>query len=96
MVTLSDIQQKRAEILKLTDKYGADNVRVFGSVVRGTARPDSDLDLLVRYTVECSLIEHIALMQALETLLGVKVDVVEEESLHPLIRDKVLSEGVVL
>ena len=96
MVTLSDIQQKRVEILKLADKYGADNVRVFGSVVRGTARPDSDLDILVRFSEKCSLIDHIALMQSLEALLGVKVDVINEKVLHPLIRDKVLSEGVVL
>jgi len=96
MVTLSDIQNKRAQILKLADKYGADNVRVFGSVVRGTAGPDSDLDLLVRLAPGRSLIDRIALMQDLEDLLHIKVDVVNEKVLHPLIRDKVLSEGVAL
>lgn len=96
MVTLSDIQAKRAEILKLADKYGADNVRVFGSVVRGTAGPNSDVDILVRLEPGRSLIDHIALMQGLQALLGVKVDLVEDEALHPLIREKVLSEGIAL
>jgi predicted nucleotidyltransferase len=96
MVTLSDIKQKRAEILKIAATYGADHVRVFGSVVRGSAGPDSDLDILVRFSEKTSLIDHIALMQSLETLLGVKVDLVNEKVLHPLIRDRVLSEGVSL
>lgn len=96
MVTLSQIQQKKADILRIARMYGADNVRVFGSVVHGTAGPDSDLDILVRFSEEASLIDHIALMQNLEDMLGIKVDVVEEEALHPLIRDTVLSEGVAL
>jgi predicted nucleotidyltransferase len=96
MVTLSDIRQKRAEILKLADKYGADNVRVFGSVVRGTAGPDSDLDILVRFSEKCSLIDHIALMQDLEDMLHIKVDVVNEKVLHPLIRERVLKDVVAI
>lgn len=96
MVTLSDIQAKRAEILKLADKYGADNVRVFGSVVRGTAGPASDVDILVRFSEDCSLLDHIALMQDLAAMLGVKVDLVNEKVLHPFVRDRVLSEVVSL
>lgn len=94
MVTLSDIQQRRGEILKIASEHGADHVRVFGSVVRGTAGPNSDVDILVRFSENCSLLDHIALMQDLEAMLGVKVDVVGEDSLHPLIRDRVLNEGV--
>lgn len=96
MVTLSEIQQKRAQILKIAAAYGADNVRVFGSVVRGTAGPDSDLDLLVRMSRKSSLLDRIAIMQDLEDLLGVKVDVVNEKALHTVIREKVLKEGVPL
>jgi len=96
VVTLSDIQAKRAEILKIAEKYGAFDVRVFGSVVRGTAGPGSDLDILVRFSEDCSLLDHIALMQDLETMLDVKVDVVNEKVLHPLIRDRVLNEGISL
>lgn len=82
--------------MKLAAMYGADHVRVFGSVVRGTAGPDSDLDILVRFSGKASLIDHIALMQDLEDMLGVKVDVVSEKALHPLIRDSILSEVVSL
>lgn len=96
MVSFSQIQAKRADILRIAHEHKADNVRVFGSVVRGTAGPDSDLDILVRFSEKASLIDHIALMQDLEAILGIKVDVVEEDTLHPLIRDQVLSEVVSL
>ena len=96
MVTLSDIQKKRAEILKIAARYGADNVRVFGSVVHGTAGPDSDLDLLVWMSPKSSLLDRIAIKQDLEDMLGIPVDVVNEKALHYIIRDKVLREGVAL
>ena len=69
---------------------------LFGSVLREDFGPDSDLDILVRLESGRSLIDHIALKQSLEDLLGVEVDVVTEKALHPLIRDKVLQEGVFL
>ena len=96
MVTLSQIQRQKGEVLRIAHSHGADKVRVFGSVVRGTAGPESDLDILVRFSEETSLIDHIALMQELEDMFGIKVDVVEEEALHPMIRNKVLQEGVLL
>ena len=96
MVTLTDLQKNRAQILKIAATYGADHVRVFGSVVRGSAGPGSDLDLLVRMSPTSSLVDRIAIMQDLEDLLGVKVDVVNEKALHAVIREKVLREGVPL
>ncbi len=86
----------REEILRIAAKYGAYNVRVFGSVARGEARPDSDVDLLVELEPQRTLLDQIALIQSLEELLGRKVDVTEPETLHELIRDKVLREAVVL
>jgi uncharacterized protein len=86
----------REEILRIAAKYGAYNVRVFGSVARGEARPDSDVDFLVELEPQRTLLDQIALMQSLEKLLGRKVDVTEPETLHELIRDKVLREAVVL
>ena len=96
MVTLSEIQKRRAEILNIAASHGADNVRVFGSVVRDEAGPQSDLDLLVRMSPKSSLLDRIAIKQDLEDLLGVSVDIVNEKALHALIREKVLSEGVLL
>jgi predicted nucleotidyltransferase len=86
----------RAEILGIAAKYGAYNLRVFGSVARGEATPDSDIDFLVELESQRTLLDQIALMQSLEQLLGRKVDVTEPETLHELIRDKVLREAVML
>lgn len=86
----------REEILKITAKYGAYNVRVFGSVARGEARPDSDVDFLVELEAGRNLLDRIALMQDLEELLNRKVDVAKPSNLHELIRERVLNEAVVL
>lgn len=86
----------KEEILKIAAQYGAYNVRIFGSVARGEARPDSDVDFLVELEPQRTLLDQIALIQSLEELLGRKVDVTEPETLHELIRDKVLQEAVVL
>ncbi len=87
------VQKRRADILQLSQKYGARNVRVFGSAVRGEDTNQSDLDLLVNFEPERSLLDHVALMQDLEELLGRKVDVVSEKALHWYIRDRVLKEA---
>jgi hypothetical protein len=84
---------KREQILRLAEKYGARNVRVFGSVVRGEAGPGSDIDLLIDLEAGRSLLEHAALLLELEDLLGRKVDVVTERGLRPRVRDRVLSEA---
>ncbi len=86
----------REEILRIAASYGAYNLRVFGSVARGEAKPDSDVDLLVELEPQRTLLDQIALMQSLSELLGRKVDVTEPETLHELIRDQVLREAVVL
>jgi len=96
MVALSDILGRRDEILRVAARHGAHHVRVFGSVVRGEAGEDSDVDFLVRLDADRSLIDHVAFMQDLEDLFGCRVDVVTERALHRLIRDCVLAEAVPL
>lgn len=86
----------REEILRIAASYGAYNVRVFGSVARGEAKPESDVDLLVELEPQRTLLDQIALMQSLSELLGRKVDVTEPETIHELIKDQVLREAVVL
>ena len=91
-----ELQSKRVDILRLADRHGASEVRVFGSVARGEAGSDSDVDLLVKLAPERSLLDHVALWQDLEDLLGRKVDLVSEKALHWLIRDHILKEAVPL
>lgn len=67
---------------------------VFGSHVRGTSRPDSDLDLLVEFTRPPSLFEFVALEQRLSSILGVKVDLVMKDTLMPFIGRQILDEVV--
>jgi uncharacterized protein len=86
----------REQILQIATKHGASNVRVFGSVARGEATADSDIDFLVEIEPKRSLFDYIALMQDLTELIGRKVDIAEVESLHDLIREKVLRESVIL
>lgn len=91
------IGDRRDDILRLADKHGATNVRVFGSVARGEAGPDSDLDLLVDWDYSrLSAWGGVGFDLEVADLLGRKVDVVSERSLHWYIRDRVLREAVAL
>ncbi len=96
MVAMADIQRHRDVILGLAASHGADNVRVFGSVVRGEAASGSDVDLLLRFEPRCSLVDHVALKQDLEDLLGCRVEVVEDEGLRCGLRERILAEAVAL
>ena len=90
------IQARRDQILALAARYGASNVRIFGSVARGEARPDSDIDFLVRLEDQRSLLDLVGLWQDLEELLGCEVDVVTERGLKERMRERVLREAVSL
>jgi predicted nucleotidyltransferase len=87
------LQEKRQEILKIAAKHGAYNVRIFGSVARGQAQPDSDVDILVEAGPETSPWFPAGLIIDLEELLGCEVDVVTEGALHWYIKDQVLQEA---
>ena len=88
------IQTERDQILRIARQYGAKKLRIFGSVARGQANKKSDVDILVEFKPGCSLLDHIALMQDLEELLGRKVDVVNERALHWYVRDRILKEAM--
>jgi len=96
MVAMSDIQRRREEILSVAEAHGASHVRVFGSLARGESEQASDVDLLVEMAEGRSLMDRIALKQALEDLLGVEVDVVNEKALRPRIREQVFRDMVEL
>jgi uncharacterized protein len=84
---------RRDEILRLAEIHGARNIRVFGSVARGDARPDSDVDFLVEMESGRSLLDLGGLIADLEQCLGRRVDIVEPEGLHWFIRDRIMKEA---
>jgi len=84
------------DVLRVAREHGATRVHVFGSWARGEQLPGSDLDLLVDLEVGRSLLDLVAIKQDLEDLLHCDVDVVTERSLSPYLRERVLSEAVLL
>lgn len=87
---------KREEILRIAAKHGARNVRVFGSVARGEADEQSDVDFLVEMEPGRSLFDMGGLLMDLGELLNREVDIVTERGLKQRIRDSVLREAVPL
>ena len=90
------LREKREQILEIAAHHGATNVRVFGSAAKGTAGPESDLDLLIDVLPEHSAWFPAGLILDLEELLEREVDVVTEEALHWYVRDQVVAEAVPL
>jgi predicted nucleotidyltransferase len=95
-LTLDHLRQRRDQIIALADRHGAHNVRVFGSVARGEAMANSDLDLIVDFEPGRSLMDHGELIMDLEEVLGCRVDVVSARGLRDWFRDRVLSDAVIL
>ena len=87
------LKVQREQILETARKNGAYDVRIFGSVARGDARPDSDIDFLVNLEAGRSLLDLARLLRELQELLKCNVDVVTEAGLRPRIRSQVLSEA---
>jgi predicted nucleotidyltransferase len=97
-MTLDELgKDKRAAILAIAARHGVQRVRVFGSFARGDASEDSDLDLLIEAGPRTPPWFPGGLLVDLEEELGGRrVDIAEESTLHPLIRDRVLHEAIPL
>ena len=96
-MTLETLRQASREIILATAaRHGAGNIRVFGSVARGEADDLSDLDLLVDLDRDRSLMDMGGLLMELQARLNTRVDVTTERMLRPDIRERVLSEAVLL
>jgi predicted nucleotidyltransferase len=90
------LKVKREEILTVATKYGAYNVRIFGSVARQEADADSDIDFLVEMEPGRSLFDLGGLLMELQVMLGCDIDVVTEKGLRSRIRERVLKEAIPL
>ena len=88
------LETLRQQIPLLMEHYGVEKLEVFGSYVRNEQNKDSDLDMLVTFREEPSLLTYIAIENYLSDLLGVKVDLVMKDSLKPKIGEQILSEAV--
>jgi predicted nucleotidyltransferase len=96
-MTLEELlKDNREAILRICAKHGARNVRVFGSTARGEADEQSDIDLIVEFDPDRSLLDHAALWLELQNLLGCKLDVVSDRGIKPRIRERVLREAIPL
>jgi uncharacterized protein len=88
------LEENRGEILRIAVEHGAYEVRVFGSVARGEADRESDIDFLVELETGRSLLDLGGLQMELESLLGRRVDVVTARGLKARIRERVLREAI--
>lgn len=80
-------------LLNLCRQYHVASLKVFGSVARGEAREDSDIDILVQFVRPVSLLTLVRLERELSALFGRKVDLVTEQAISPYIREAVLSSA---
>lgn len=94
--TLADLRARRAAILAVAAQHKASNVRVFGSVARGDAQPGSDVDLLVKFAADASLLDQAGLIADLKALISHNIDVVSENGLKDSLRETVLNEAIAL
>ena len=95
-MSIDDLRSRRAEILSLAARHGASDVRVFGSVLHGDERPDSDIDLLVEVEPGRSQLDLIGLEQDLKELLGRRVEVLTIGGLSPYLEERILAEAATL
>jgi predicted nucleotidyltransferase len=90
------IEELRRKILPVLQRYDVVKAAIFGSFVRGEKKQASDVDILVEFKGEKSLLDLAGLKIELEELLGRKADVLTYNSLHPLLKDRILKEQEVI
>jgi predicted nucleotidyltransferase len=94
--TLESLRQRRQEIERIAEKWGARHIRVFGSVATGVNGPASDVDLIVTFDEERNLLDHGGLLMDLQEALDCRVDVVDEDAMRSRFRARVEKEAVTL
>jgi predicted nucleotidyltransferase len=86
------VEEIKQTILPILQRYGVTGAAVFGSTVTGRARPDSDVDILVRIDENLSLLDFVGLKLDLEQALNRRVDLVEYDTIKPSLREQILQE----
>lgn len=91
-----NVEEIKQKILPILNGYGVKRVALFGSCVHGEMKEGSDIDILVDIEADISLLGFVGLKQRLEEVLGQGIDLVEYNTLKPLLREKILKEQLVL
>jgi predicted nucleotidyltransferase len=94
--TQLEIEDVKRKILPILEQYEVKKAGLFGSVVRGELREDSDIDILVEIEKDISLLDFVDLKLEIEEKLGRKVDLVEYSTIKPLLKDVILREQVAI
>jgi len=96
MITRQGLLARREAIRRIARRHGAHDVRVIGSVARGDAGEASDVDLVVRFDPDRTLLDHGELIMDLRDLLRVEVDVISEAGMRDRFRERVMKEAIAL
>lgn len=96
MARLDTLRSQRAVLLRIAERHGASDVRVFGSVARGEEGAGSDVDFLVKIADGRSLFDLVRLHDDFEQLLGQPVDIVTEGGVNPHLRARIFGEAIPL
>ncbi|MCD5417792.1 nucleotidyltransferase family protein [Candidatus Bipolaricaulota bacterium] len=91
-----DTEDLKRKILPILQRYGVKRVGLFGSYVRGDMREDSDIDILVEIEKDISLLDFVGVKLEIEEALGVKVDLVEYNTIKSLLKERILKEQMVI
>lgn len=91
---LKELLEKIASEGRLLEEYGVRSISLFGSIARGEAGEESDVDLLVEFSRPVGILEFVRLKRALESVLGRSVDLATPSSLKPQLRDRILKEAI--
>jgi len=91
-----DVEEIKRKILPILQRYGVKRVGLFGSCVRGQMTADSDIDILVDIDKDISLLDFVGLKLEIEEALKRKVDLVEYNTIKPLLRERILSEQEII
>lgn len=91
-----DIEEIKEKILPILQRYKVKRIGLFGSCVRSEMRKDSDIDILIEIEKDISLLDFVGLKLEIEEALGRKVDLVEYNTIKPLLRERILREQVII
>lgn len=92
----SYIKQISRYVVPILKRYGVSKAALFGSVVRGQMQPGSDIDILVQIDSDIGLLEFVGLKLELEEALNKNVDLVEYDTIKPILRESILKEQEVI